>query len=141
MFTVGGYYITVKGRLAKIISDFKFKDNGNLQVAVHYPNNGWYHTRILADGRSVDNAEHNLKEEDNFKGFLTFCNTTITFDRTARNWKGLLVGMDGNKILELTGIESQERALKLLQLGAQEKVLTWMQETGYVDNELEEGAE
>lgn len=141
MFQIGGYYLTCKGRLAKVVSQFNFKDGGNLQCAVFFPGNGWHPTRIKADGQSIDNAEHNMKETDDFKGFLTFCKTMIDFDHTARTWKGTLYAADGSALLALTGIESQERALKLLQLGAQEKILTWMQESGYVDDELEEGAE
>ncbi len=141
MFKVGSYYLTCKGRLAKVIGEFKYKDNGNLLVAVHYPGSGWYPTRIKADGLSVDNTEHNMKHTDDFKGFLTYCKTIITFDQGSRLWKGEMYDVLGSIILTLAGIESQERTLKLLQLGAQEKVLTWMQESGYVDEELEEGAE
>jgi|ERR1019366_355558 hypothetical protein len=140
MFKVGAYYITAKGRLAKVVSEFKYQDRGNFGIAVYYHGSGWIADRIKDDGKSVQTAEHNIIETDDFKGFLTFCNAMINYDRIAKTWKGTLTDLAGTVLLNLTGIESQERTLKLLQLGAQEKVLTWMQESGYVDEEMDEEA-
>lgn len=140
MFKVGGYYVTAKGRLAKIVSEFKYQDGANFIIAIQYPGTGWIADRIKANGCSVNNAENNIDPTSDFKGFLTFCTTTINYDRTAKTWKGILYDGEGRTVLNLTGIESQERTLKLLQLGAQEKILAWMQESGYVDEEMDEGA-
>ena len=141
MFKVGSYYLTCKGRLAKVVSEFKYKDNGNYCTAIYYPGTGWIADRIQNTGISVVNADNNIVETDDFKGFLTFCKAVIDYDRGAKTWKANLYDFAGVALLNLKGIESQERALKLLQLGAQEKVLTWMQESGYVDEEMQEGVE
>jgi len=141
MFTVGNYYITVKGHLAKVVSEFKYQDGGNYGIAIYYPGTGWIADRMKATGHSMNNAENNIIETDDFKGFLTFCKTVIDYDRVGKTWRGILYDAVGIVLLNLTGIESQERTLKLLQLGAQEKILTWMQESGYVDEEMDEGVE
>jgi hypothetical protein len=141
MFRVGSYYITAQGRLAKVVSEFKYIDGGIFTVAIQYPGSGWIADRIKVDGKSVTNTNHNILETDDFKGFLTFCKSVIDYDRGAKTWKGQIYDLTGASLLSLTGIESQERTLKLLQLGAQEKILTWMQETGYIDEEMDEGAE
>jgi hypothetical protein len=141
MFKTGCYYITAKGRLAKVVSTFKVKDEGNVQIAVQCPGQGWFPSRLKDNGTSIDNADHNTNPEDDFKGFLTFCKIMINYDRVTKTWAGGLYDLTNTQLIVLTGIESQERVLKLLQLGAQEKILTWMQETGYVDEEMDEGAE
>lgn len=141
MFIVGGYYITIKGRLAKIVSKFEYADAGHFQIAVRHHQQGWIADRLRADGTSMTNADHNIKDSDDFKGFLTFCKTVILYDKEVKSWLGLLYDLHGAELIKLNGIESQERTLKLLQLGAQEKILTWMQESGYVDEEMDEGAE
>ncbi len=126
MFKVGGYYVTAKGRLAKIVSEFKYQDGGVFSTAIHLPGTGWVPDRMKTTGVSMFNVDYNMKEIDDFKGFLTYCKIVITFDHISRTWTGGTYDLTGQTAVTLTGIENQERALKLLQLGAQEKVLTWI---------------
>lgn len=141
MFKVGNYHITMRGRLVKLLSEFKMADGGNISGAVFVNGQGWFPARFKVNGNCMENAEHNIHPDHDFRSFLTYCQATISYDHTAKSWSGTLKDSAGALILNLTGLDSQERTLKLLQLGAQEKVLTWMQDSGYVDDELEEGAE
>ncbi len=139
MLLANNYYMSVKGRLVKIISAFKYADGAEFNAAVFFPGNGWFPTRLKANGQSIESIEHSVNEADTFEAFLLYCITNIFFDRAARTWGGTMKDMSGHLIVSITGIETSEQTLKLLQLGTQEKLLTWMKDTGYVD-EMDEGA-
>lgn len=140
MFKTGSYYLTVKGLLVKILNEFTFKDGATINAAVYLPagGGGWYSYRYKPDGTCITDANLNMKSTETHENYLTYMKLAIGFDHATRTWAGTATDMMGNLISQLTAIESQERALKLLSMGAQEKLLTIMRESGYVDEMDEE---
>ena len=61
----------------------------------------------------------------------------VWFDRQTNKWRGRASDPSGKVIVDLTEIEHRERAMQLIQLGAEQKVLSWMREAGY-DEETKE---
>lgn len=139
MFKIGGYYISTKGLLVKILNDFAFKDGATLTGAAYLPGHaGWFQYRFKADGTCIADGNLNIKPVETHENYLTYMKLAIGFDHATRTWGGTATDIMGNLILQLAAIESQERALKLLSMGAQEKLLTIMRESGYVDEMDEE---
>lgn len=140
MFKANEFYITTKGRLVKILSQFKYADGFEYVASMFVPGNGWHALRYRVDGTcSLDNPNNQMAPTSTFDTYLTFLNFTMRYDRATNTWVGNCHDGHNAPIVQLTGLEDQERALKLMQLGAQEKLLTWMREAGYVD-EIDEGA-
>lgn len=138
MFKVGQFYITLKGRLVKVFNQFAFQDGFVFNAAIYQPGTGWVAVRYKPDGTcNLDAANNNMRAVDTFESYLTFLTITTFFNRANNTWIARATDPFGSMIVDLQNNETPERALTLIQMGAQEKLLTWMREAGY-DEEMKE---
>lgn len=135
--------MSTRGYLVKILNEFPYKDGAAFAGAAYFPDGngggGWFPYRYKADGVCIQDANCSIKDFETFENYLTYTQTYIYYDHVTKTWSGSIKDLSGNQIVKLTNVESQERVLKLLQTGAQEKLLIIMRESGYVD-EIDEGA-
>lgn len=139
MFKLGGFYLTARGQLVKIFNEFKFADGYSLNAAIYTPsNNGWIAVRYTPDGRcNVDGDANKILAADTFTSYHRYLQFLVWFDRATNMWKGRATDLRGTVIVDLANVENHERAMHLIQVGAEQKLLTWMREAGY-DEEVKE---
>lgn len=143
MFKLGGFYLTTKGQLVKIFNSFPFADGYTLNAAIHLIGQGWTAARYAPDGRcNLDGANNQiLGATETFDKYLNYLKFVIWFDRAAGLWAGNIQDPRGTVIVSLANLENEDRAIHLLRLGAAEKLLTYMREAGYDEDEIVEAKE
>jgi hypothetical protein len=138
MFKNGGFYITARGQLVRVFDTFKFADNYTINAAVYLSGMGWSAVRYTPNG-DCNNGDAGFKlilteTFEKYRNYLTF---TVFFDRATNSWRGKATDSRNSVIVDLNNIENPERAWQLIQMGAEQKLLTWMREAGY-DEETKE---
>lgn len=133
MFKMGGFYITSKGRLVKLFNQFAFADGFVINAAICQSNGGgWVAVRYKLDGTCNLEAADNKISPDNGVGiYANYMTFSIWFDRLANQWRGRATDAYGQIIVDLANLDGYERAMKLILLGAEQKLLSWMQDAGY----------
>lgn len=138
MFKIGGFYLTLKGQLVKIFTSFPFADGYQLNAAIYKPGSGWVAARYAQDGKcNLEPDKNNIVITETFEKYQNYLQFVIWFDRAVSLWKGKAVDTLGNTIVNLENIENQARAMQLITLGAEQKMLTWMREAGYDEEKKE----
>lgn len=137
MIQIGQYYINNGGNLTKIYQKFPFQDGFQYSGAVHILDSGWYPYRFQENGL-CEILTHSIKPENLFSNYLTFLKFHIYYNQENKTWSGSCFDTKLSLLLYVSEIESQEQTLKLMQIGAQEKLLTLMRDSGYVDD-MDEG--
>ena len=137
MFKLGGFYLTQKGQLVKIFNTFEFVDGYNYNAAVYTIGHGWIAVRYTQDGKCNVDANHNINNFETFDKYAQYMQFVVWFDRASAKWCGRATDPRGSEIVKITDLDNRERAMSLIQLGAEQKVLSWMREAGY-DEETKE---
>lgn len=143
MFKNGGFYITAKGQLVKLFDSFKFADGFTINAAIYVTggaNGGaWSAVRYSPDGRCNNgDASFTILPAETFEKYRNYLSFVVHYDRAANAWRGKANDPRGQMIVDLVDIQNPERALQLIQLGAEQKLLTWMREAGYDEVEKKE---
>lgn len=138
MFKNGQFYLTTKGQLVKIFDTFKFGDGYTMNAAVYVTDqNQWLAMRYTPDGMCNQGAEFNIiatETYDKYRNYLTF---SVFYDKLITAWRGRAMDPRGSVIVDLADIQNPERSMQLIQMGAEQKLLTWMREAGYDEDKKE----
>lgn len=138
MFKQGQFYLTAKGQLVKIFDSFKFQDNFTINAAVYLTEIGWQASRYNLEGKCNNgDSGYTIALTETYEKYRNYLVSTVYFDRIANRWSAKAVDPRGSTIVQLANIENPERALQLIQLGAEQKLLTWMREAGYDEDKKE----
>lgn len=138
MFKNGGFYLTAKGQLVRIFDSFKFADGFTINAAVYVVGTGWSAVRYNAEGKCNNNsAEYAIIAGETFEKYRSYLTFVVHFDRANNYWRGKATDPRNCLIVELLNIENPERAWQLIQMGAEQKLLTWMREAGYDEDKKE----
>lgn len=130
--------MTSRGQLVKIFSTFQFQDGFTYSAAIYSPGQGWTAVRYKPDGQcSVDSEKNHILNYEIVERYANYMQFVVWFDRATNKWRGRATDPRGTTIVELLEIEHRERAMQLIQLGVEQKVLSWMREAGY-DEETKE---
>lgn len=141
MFKMGGFYLTARGRLVKIFNQFVFSDGYHLNAAIYTPGNpgNWIAVRYNTQGQCTLEPQHNnINATDTFESYGRFLTYAVWFDFAARTWLAQAKDLHGNVIVNLTGLEHRDRAMQLVSIGAEQRILTWMREAGYDEEIIKE---
>lgn len=132
MFKMGGFYLTKNGRLVKLFNQFAFADGFVINGAVCDAATGtWTAARFKLDGSCNVTADYKIDSAITFQNYANYMTFQIFYDRAANCWAGRATDPYGAVIVNLNNLEGYERALKLILLGAEQKLLTWMHDAGY----------
>lgn len=138
MFKLGKFYLSQRGQLVKIFSTFQFADGYTHSAAIYTVGSGWNPVRYKPDGTCNISPDHNsILNFETFEKYPTYMTFVVWFDRTSGKWCGKATDVPGKIVVNITDIEHRERAMQLIQLGAEQKVLTWMREAGYDEENKE----
>lgn len=143
MFKNGGFYLTAKGQLVKLFDSFKFADGYIINAAVFITggaNGGaWSAVRYSPEGRCNNgDATFAILATETFEKYRNYLTFVVHYDKVLNTWLGKANDPRGQIIVDLVDIQNPERALQLIQLGAEQKLLTWMREAGYDEVEKKE---
>ncbi len=137
MFKMGGFYVTTKGRLVKLFNQFAFQDGYVISAAVYAPGSGWFAVRYNINGVcNVDSSYNGISTNETYEHIGKYMKYHIWYDFNTHSWFANASDLHANIIVNLTGIENRERAMHLIYLGTEQKLLTWMREAGY-DEDIE----
>lgn len=132
MFKMGGFYLTKNGRLVKLFNQFAFADGFVINGAVCDAASGqWTAARFKLDGSCNVTADYKIDPTLTFQNYVNYMKFEVSYDRVANCWRGCAIDPYGAIIVNLSNLEGYERALKLILLGAEQKLLTWMRDAGY----------
>lgn len=138
MFKPGSFYLTCKGQLVKIFDIFKFQDGFVYNAAIYIVGTGWMAARYNKDGAcNVDGANNNIIAFEPVAKYPNYMQFLVWFDRTTLKWRGRASDPRGAVIVDLNDIDHRERAMQLIQRGAEQRVLAWMHEAGYDEDKKE----
>lgn len=137
MLKIGGFYLTMKGQLVKIFNEFQFADGYPINAAVYIVGLGWTAVRYTPEGKCNSDGNHNIVNAESFTNYANYMQFLVFFDRNTNRWNGRATDPRGQHIVQIGDIEHREQAMKLIQLGCEQKMLTWMREAGY-DEESKE---
>ena len=138
MFKPGSFYLTAKGQLVKIFDSFKFQDGFTFNAAIYSIANGWIAVRYNKDGQcNVGGGNNHIIAFEPVSKYSQYITFVVWFDRQSAKWKGRASDPGGNIVVDIQDIEHRERAMQLIQLGAEQKVLSWMREAGYDEDKKE----
>lgn len=137
MFKSGDFYITTRGRLVKIFNQFPFQDGYVFAAAIYQPNNGWQAARYNTLGIcNSDPSNNNININETHDSFGKYMIYRVFYNFGSSSWSATAHDLHNSMIVELHGIENRERIMHLIQVGAGQKLLSWMREAGY-DDELQ----
>jgi len=132
MLKMGGFYITAKGRLVKLFNEFTFADGYNINAALCDSKTGtWTAVRYKPDGTCNAGAENNILPDKTHSSYLNYLTYQVWFDLVANCWRGRASDPYGAIIVDQNNLDGFERAMKLIILGAEQKLLTFMKDAGY----------
>lgn len=138
MFKPGKFYLTTKGQLVKIFSQFQFQDGFVFNAAIFSVSSGWSAVRYNPAGVcNINNDKNVIINFEPFEKYKNYSTFLVWFDRTTSKWIGQAKDAIGNVIVTITHLDDEHRAMNLIQLGCEEKLLSWMREAGYEDETKE----
>jgi hypothetical protein len=141
VFKLGAFYLTTRGRLVKVFNSFQFADGYTLNAAIYFPDQGWVAVRYKPDGScNTDPDSNKMILTETFDRYRRYMQFLVWFDRATNLWCGRASDPNGKIIVTLTNIENEERAMGLIQVGVEQKLLAWMREAGY-DEEVKESVD
>jgi hypothetical protein len=138
MLKPGSFYLTKQGQLVKIFNSFQFADGYTTNGAIHLVGASWQAVRFKPDGNcNVDGVNNSIPNFEPFTKYPTYMTFLVWCDRNSNKWCGQAKDLRGQIVISISDIEHRERAMSLIQLGCEQKILTWMREAGY-DEETKE---
>lgn len=138
MFKIGNFYLTKTGQLVKLFNTFPFQDGYTINAAIYMTGGGWTAVRFTPAGQcNVDDGNNRIFLTETFDMYRRYMQFVVWCDRATNTWRGQAKDPRGQTIVSLDNIENHERAMQLIQTGAEQKLLTWMREAGY-DDEMKE---